>query len=127
VRNLNSGASEVLVVIDKFNVTGDYLTSVEAREVDRIPCIEFALNPRGAALFGGLTGANLPDVATGRERQLAIILDGVVHSVPNLRQTITDRGQITGQYTYQEVRDLVAALRSGALPAPLKLVGERTP
>jgi SecD/SecF fusion protein len=117
------GNLETLVKIDKFNVTGSDLAQAMPTERNGRPAVEFGFTSRGAAKFGGLTGANLPDPATGHERQLGIILDDYLVSAPNIKSVITDRGEITGEFTQQEVNDLVGVLRAGKLPAAL----EKTP
>ena len=119
---------EILVVKDPFDVNGSYLVRA-ARGVDASgrPCVRFQLNHRGGQLFGGLTGNNLPDAATGFSRKLGILLDGFLVSAPAIRSTISGRGEITGSFSQQEVDDLVDVLNAGSLPAPLKKVGERLP
>tara|TARA_B100001175_G_C19498466_1_gene636690 strand:- start:805 stop:2358 length:1554 start_codon:yes stop_codon:yes gene_type:complete len=60
-------------------------------------------------------------------RQLAIILDNKIISAPQIREPIIGgNGQITGNFTFQSATDLALLLRSGALPAPLEIVEERT-
>ena len=60
-------------------------------------------------------------------RQLAIILDNKIISAPQIREPIIGgNGQITGNFTFQTATDLALLLRSGALPAPLEIVEERT-
>jgi preprotein translocase subunit SecD len=82
--------------------------------------VEFELDDRGKKTFGDLSTANVG-------RNLAIILDGKVESAPRINEPITGgRGQITGRFTFEEAQDLVNVLRSGALPAPLRLIEERT-
>jgi preprotein translocase subunit SecD len=82
--------------------------------------VEFVLDGRGAKQFGQVTTTNVG-------RNLAIILDGVVESAPVIREPITGgRGQITGRFDFAEAQDLANVLRNGALPAPLKLMEERT-
>jgi preprotein translocase subunit SecD len=83
------------------------------------PNVEFTLTPTGSVAFGNLTGAN---VGNG----LAIVLDGRVVSAPVIHSKITDRGQIEGSFTQQEVQDLVLVLRSGALPASITYLEEHT-
>lgn len=124
-RELEGGQLEVLVKIDSFNVTGDYLIGAKPSESNGQPIVEFEFDSKGAALFGGLTGANLP-TAGGHSRALGIILDGQLMSAPSIRSIITNRGIITGNFTVEEVQDMTAILRAGVLPAPLELVGERT-
>jgi preprotein translocase subunit SecD len=83
------------------------------------PVVEFTLKPQGAEAFAELTGNN---VGSG----LAIVLDGRVVSAPVINSRISDRGQIEGSFTQQEVQDLVTTLRSGALPAGITYLEERT-
>ena len=82
--------------------------------------VSLTLNPDGAKTFSNLTGANV-------NRNLAIILDGVVHSSPVIRQKISGgRCSISGGFTMEEARELAVVLRAGALPAPLTILEERT-
>ncbi len=83
------------------------------------PQVDFTLTSEGAKIFSKLTGANVG-------RRLAIVLDGKIKSAPVIHSEISDRGQITGQFTYQEATDLSGVLRSGALPAPVTVEEERT-
>ena len=82
------------------------------------PAVSFTLNREGAGKMGDITSANLG-------RGLAIILDGQVRSAPTIQGRITDSGQITG-VSQQEAEDLQITLRSGALPASLTYLEERT-
>ena len=118
---------EVLVVQDQFNVDWRYLKSVSPGVDSRgKPCVDFTFDARGGKLFGGLTGNNLPDEATGFARKIGIILDGRLDSAPAIRGTIRQRGVITGRFTKQEVEDLVAVLNAGTLPVRIKRVGKST-
>ncbi len=83
------------------------------------PIVEFTFTPTGAQAFGELTGQN---VGNG----LAIVLDGRVVSAPVIKSRIAERGQIEGNFTQQEVQDLVTVLKSGALPAGITYLEERT-
>jgi preprotein translocase subunit SecD len=83
------------------------------------PAVSFSLTQDGARRFGQLTGANIG-------RQLAIIIDDRVQQAPTIEGRITDEGRITGGYTQQEAQDLSLVLRSGALPASLTYLEERT-
>ncbi|OYV85384.1 MAG: protein translocase subunit SecD [Planctomycetia bacterium 21-64-5] len=116
------GEMEALVLVDQFNVTGDYL-STAVPGIDRFgrPAVSFGFNAKGARLFGKLTGANLPDPAhADLKRLLAIILDDRLRSAPAINSKIEDRGEITGSFTQQEVEDLAAVLTAGRLPATLR-------
>ena len=118
----NADILQVLVLQDLFNVDGRYLAGAR-RGVDQYtgrPCIEFMFDSKGAMLFSGLTGNNLPDEVTQFARRLGIILNGEMFSAPNIHSVISDRGEITGDFTQQEVEDIVSVLNAGSLPCPLQ-------
>jgi preprotein translocase subunit SecD len=81
--------------------------------------VSFTLSSDGARAFGRVTGDNIG-------RQLAIVLDGRVQSAPTIETRITGEGRITGSFTQEEVTNLSLILRSGALPASLTYLEERT-
>jgi protein-export membrane protein SecD len=82
--------------------------------------VSFSLDRVGAKRFGKATSA-------GIGKQLAIVLDGKIISAPVIRDTIAGgSGQISGGFTFQSATDLALLLRSGALPAPLNIIEERT-
>jgi preprotein translocase subunit SecD len=81
--------------------------------------INFSLKPAGAEKFGDWTGKNVG-------KDLAIVLNGQVRSAPRIQSQITDRGQITGKFSKQQSEDLALTLRSGALPARITYLEERT-
>ncbi len=83
------------------------------------PAVEFFLNAQGAEKFGRVTGDNIG-------RQLAIVLDKRVQSAPNIKGQITDNGIIEGNFTAERADALSLVLRSGALPAQLVILEERT-
>jgi preprotein translocase subunit SecD len=83
------------------------------------PAVKFSLKPDGATKFGTWTGANIG-------KYLAIVLDHRVQSAPVIEGRINDEGRIAGNFTQQEVQDLSLTLRSGALPASLTYLEERT-
>ena len=83
------------------------------------PAVSFTLSNEGGRKFGKVSGENVG-------RQLAIILDGRVQSAPTLESRITTEGRITGSFTPEEVQNLSLILRSGALPATLTYLQERT-
>ena len=124
-RRNKAGKTEVLVVMDSDNVTGEFLKEVAPGVDDRgRPNLQFSLNGEGAKRFGSLTGMNLPDRITGFTRQLGIILNDRLHSAPNIQSQITDQGVITGDYTHEEVEDLAVLLNAGQLPARLRQVSK---
>ncbi|MCK4661157.1 MAG: hypothetical protein KAV82_16675, partial [Phycisphaerae bacterium] len=77
------------------------------------PAVSFQLDSRGGRSFGELTRLN-------KERQLAILLDGAAMSHATIRSQINERGQITGDFTPERVKELVTILEAGSLPARLK-------
>ena len=83
------------------------------------PAVSFSLKPEGAVKFGNFTGSSIG-------RNLAIVLDKRVMSAPVIEGRITDEGRIAGNFTQQEANDLALTLRSGALPASLTYLEERT-
>lgn len=83
------------------------------------PAVSFQFNGEGAKKFGNLTGSNL-------RKNLAIVLDNTIQSAPTIQSRITRDGQITGQFTMEEARQLAIVLRAGALPAPVSIIEKRT-
>ncbi len=84
------------------------------------PVVTFRFNTKGAERFGRLTRENVG-------KPFAIILDDVIVSAPRINEPILGgSGQISGNFTSEETADLSIVLRSGALPAKLTIVEERT-
>ena len=84
------------------------------------PIINFTLNSSGSRIFGDFTGKNVG-------KRLAVVLDGKVYSAPNIRERIGGgSGQISGGFTVQEAGNVAIALRSGALPASVKMLEKRS-
>jgi SecD/SecF fusion protein len=82
--------------------------------------VSMTMTPRGRADFARVTGNNVG-------RQLAIVLDGRVSSAPTIRERIpSGDAQITGNFTIDQSKDLAIVLRAGALPAPVRIVEERS-
>ncbi len=103
-------------------LTGEYLTDARVRIDSRYnePYVALSFDARGARLFEKITGENIG-------KRLAIVLDNRVYSAPVIRDKISGgRAQITGRFTMDEARDLAIVLRAGALPAPVKILEERT-
>jgi preprotein translocase subunit SecD len=96
----------------------DLRTAQQSLDEFNRPAVSFTLKQDAAARFGTFTQANLG-------RPLAIVLDKRVMSAPTINGRITDSGQITG-ITREEMQDLIITLRSGALPAGLTYLEERT-
>ena len=103
-------------------LSGDNLLDAQPRMNNQTneTVVSFTLDRVGAKRFGKATSSNIG-------RQLAIVLDGKIISAPVIRDTIASgSGQISGGFTFQSATDLALLLRSGALPAPLNIIEERT-
>ena len=103
-------------------LTGQYITDARVSIDNRYnePFVSLAFDSKGAKIFERITGENV-------NKRLAIVLDKKVHSAPVIRDKISGgRAQITGQFSMNEAEDLAIVLRAGALPAPVKIIEERT-
>mgnify|MGYP006102236767 CR=1 FL=1 len=103
-------------------LSGDNLLDAQPRMDNQTneTVVSFTLDRVGAKRFGKAT-------STGIGKKLAIVLDGKIISAPVIRDTIASgNGQISGGFTFQSATDLALLLRSGALPAPLNIIEERT-
>jgi preprotein translocase subunit SecD len=101
-------------------VTGrDLRNSRPTLDENNLPAVSFTFNQDGARRFGQFTEQNIG-------RGLAIILDNRVFTAPTIQSRIADEGRITGSFTQQEAQDLSLVLRTGALPAPMDFLEERT-
>lgn len=81
--------------------------------------IDFSLKKSGADKFGAWTGAHIGEY-------MGVVLNDRVESIAFIKSQIYDRGQITGRFTKESSEDLALTLRSGALPAPIEYLEERT-
>lgn len=113
---------ELIPVRSQVEMTGDIVS--EARVAfdpnTNVPEVSMTMDSEGTRRWARITGANIG-------RPVAIVLDGYVYSYPNVRSKITGgRSSITGMGGLQEAEDLVNILLSGALPAPLEIIEERT-
>ncbi len=114
--------SEEAIVSKRIILSGDNLIDAQPRMNSETneTVVSFNLDRVGAKRFGKAT-------STGIGKQLAIVLDGKIISAPIIRDTIASgSGQISGGFTFQSATDLALLLRSGALPAPLSIIEERT-
>ncbi len=111
---------EPLLVETRTIMTGDMLSSAKVDFNSQFgqPTIAFELTDKGAGLFASATEENVG-------RRLAIVLDNSVQSAPVIKSRIGQgRGVIEGSFTNDEAKDLALVLRSGALPAPLKVINK---
>ncbi len=115
-------SDEEATVSKRIILSGDNLLDAQPRMNSETneTVVSFTLDRVGAKRFGKAT-------STGIGKQLAIVLDGKIISAPVIRDTIASgSGQISGGFTFQSATDLALLLRSGALPAPLNIIEERT-
>ncbi|MGE4601988.1 MAG: protein translocase subunit SecD, partial [Planctomycetota bacterium] len=114
------GAPEVVENGKGLRVSGSYIQEA-SRTVDQTggPAVGFTFGGAGSTLFANLTGENI-------NRSLAIVLDGVAMSVATINDQIVGRGTISGNFTTEEVDDIVTILRAGSLPAKPKLESQQT-
>ncbi|MBZ5721647.1 MAG: protein translocase subunit SecD, partial [Acidobacteriia bacterium] len=101
-------------------VTGrDLRTADPTRDENGQPAVSFTLTGEGGRRFASFTGSHVGD-------NLAVVLDNKVQEVAVIKEQIHDRGVINGRFKEQETKDLAMILRSGALPAGIKYLEERT-
>ena len=114
--------SDEAIVSKRIIISGDNLLDAQPKMDTQTnqTIVSFSLDRVGAKRFGKAT-------SSGIGKQLAIVLDGKIISAPVIRDTIASgSGQISGGFTFQTATDLALLLRSGALPAPLNIIEERT-
>lgn len=113
--------SQIVPVYSRVEVSGDSLKNSEASfDQNNMPVVTTEFDSSGARRFAKLTTEHVNE-------RFAIVLDGKVLSAPTIREPIPGgRGQISGGFTLQGAKDLAVLLRSGALPAPLTVIEERT-
>ena len=114
--------------LEKFNVektlvlSGEHLTDAQPGfdNINNSSVVNFKLDNFGAKKFAYATKNNIG-------RRLAIVIDNQVVSAPTIRDAITaGSGQISGGFSVEEANNLAIVLRSGALPAPMSIIEERT-
>ncbi len=111
---------ELIGVREEVELSGEVITDASVTfGVTNQPAVSLSMNSEGARIWGRLTGANVG-------RQIAIVLDNVVYSYPVVEERILGgQSQITGLESRAEAQDIVNILKSGALPAPVDIIGER--
>jgi len=118
---------EVYLVFKRAELTGETITEADPRPGSQMDPssigkfeVSLTLNDEGARIFSRVTGANI-------KKRLAIVLDKRIFLAPEIQVKIRDgRSRITGLNTMEEAQDLSIVLRAGALPAPVRIIEERT-
>lgn len=116
-----NGGGTVIPVYSRVEVSGESLTDSQASfDQNNMPVVTTNFDSVGARRFAKLTTDHVNE-------RFAIVLDGKILSDPVIREPILGgRGQISGGFNLQQAKDLAVLLRSGALPAPLQVIEERT-
>jgi preprotein translocase subunit SecD len=119
-----SGRAEyfALGVRKTVELSGEVITEATADfdQIDSEPKVSITMNSEGSRIWSRLTGANVG-------KKVAIVLDRVVYSYPNVNEKISGgRSEISGLDSFEEAKDIVTVLKSGALPAPVEIVAEQT-
>ena len=109
---------EVPAIIDGSELRNASAVQAQGGRADDFE-INFSLKKSGADKFGAWTGAHINEY-------MGVVLNGEVKSIAFIKSQIFDQGQITGRFTQQSAEDLALTLRSGALPAPIEYLEERT-
>lgn len=113
---------EMIPVRSQVELTGDVISEarVAFEQATNAAEVSMSMNSEGARRWSRITGANIG-------RPVAIVLDGYVYSYPTVQNKINNgRSSISGLGGVEEAEDLVNILLSGALPAPLDIIEERT-
>ncbi|MBY0280779.1 MAG: protein translocase subunit SecD [Alphaproteobacteria bacterium] len=115
------GEEAYIAVKKQVMVSGEALIDAQATfNQNGQPAVSLKFNSIGARKFAEMSAQNL-------KKQFAIVLDDKVISAPVFQDIIHDgNGQISGHFTVKEANELSLLLRAGALPAPLKVIEERT-
>ena len=114
--------SEEAIVSKRIIISGENLLDAKPKMDNQSnqTVVQFTLDRVGAKRFAKAT-------TSGVGKRLAIVLDGEIISAPVVRDAIVGgSGIISGDFTFQSATDLALLLRSGALPAPLNIIEERT-
>src|SRR5207253_7622903 len=100
-------------------LTGKYITGADKDSGEGKAVVTMQMDDEGARLWARVTGENV-------NKQIAIVLDGVVYSAPNVHQKIEGgNSEISGMRDIAEANLMKIVLKAGALPAPVKIIQEQ--
>lgn len=111
IKTLDNGIAEL---------EGDHVANA-AQDFDERGKVAIKMNMDkiGTSIWGKMTTRNIG-------KPIAIVLDNIVYSAPNVNDAITTgNSQISGNYSLKTAQDLAQILESGKLPAPAKIVQEQ--
>ncbi|TGN24321.1 protein translocase subunit SecD [Empedobacter tilapiae] len=108
-------------------ITGDKVVSASAERnagsLTNEPVVSMQMNPAGAQEWARITDELKPSAVDRNGQGVAIVLDNMVYSAPNIKNQITGgNSQISGNFTLEEAKDLANILQAGSLPASSKIV-----
>ena len=115
------GVYQLVAIRDRVELEGDVITDArpDFDPLTNAPKVSLTMNSEGARAWSQLTAANI-------EKPVAIVLDDVVYTFPTIQGRIPNgRTEISG-VSATEAEDIVTVLKSGALPAPVNIMAERT-
>ncbi|WP_420453950.1 protein translocase subunit SecD [Rubrivirga sp.] len=116
------GVHYLVAVNERVELNGEVITDAgpDFDPYTNAPQVSLTMDGAGGSRWSQITGAN-------RGKPVVIVLDNLVYTFPTINERIPNgRTQISGNFTRQEVDDIVTVLKSGALPAPVAIVEERT-
>ena len=116
------GVYYVVAVNERIELDGEVITDAgpDFDPYTNAPMVSLTMDGAGGSRWSQITGAN-------RGKPVVIVLDDLVYTFPTINERIPNgRTQISGQFSLQEVNDIVTVLKSGALPAPVTIVEEQT-
>lgn len=119
--NRDGETFEYIIVEKQAIITGEDISDAHADSYsgdENNYYISFSIKPEGAKKFGEWTGNNIGNY-------IAIVLDKKVQSVAYIKSQIFDQGQIDGQFSKQSAQEIALSLKSGYLPATMKVIEER--
>jgi preprotein translocase subunit SecD len=121
-RNIGASGEDSVYIISRVSAVAGH--DLREARVGRDPNtnrpeVEFVLTGEGGRRFSNFTGSHVNDF-------LAVVMDNKVMEVARIESEISDQGRITGSFTDQQAKDLALILNSGALPAGIKYLEERT-
>ena len=116
------GVHYLVAVNERVELSGEVITDAgpDFDPFTNAPQVSLTMDGAGSSRWSQITGANI-------NKPVVIVLDNLVYTFPTINSRISGgRTQITGNFSRREVDDIVTVLKSGALPAPVSIVEERT-
>jgi len=118
--NISQGGQTAYSLLEEVILTASNIRDVyHSRDNNGMPAVGITLDRSGNLIFSSVTKDNIGN-------NLAVVLDGKIISAPNIMTHLTDpRFIITGQFSEREVGDMVVKIKSGSLPAEVRILEER--